>query len=118
MGGGFRSAEDSRLVFVTVPFPAQGSPSSPSFQSSQILSFASRNVLGLLGLIPSWGAGLRPLSRLLVVSMVSNSVFQADRAASAAKVADWSSSVDRREGFLSRARRVAVSRLRSGKGVR
>ena len=36
----------------------------------------------------------------------------------AAATADWSSSVDRREGFLSRARRVAVWRLRSGKGVR
>lgn len=35
----------------------------------------------------------------------------------AAAVADWSSSVDRREGFLSRARRVAVWQLRSGKGV-
>lgn len=36
----------------------------------------------------------------------------------AAATADWSSSVDRREGFLSRARRVAVWKLRSGKGVR
>lgn len=36
----------------------------------------------------------------------------------ASAVADWSSSVERREGFLSRARRAAVWRLRSGKGVR
>lgn len=36
----------------------------------------------------------------------------------AAVVADWSSSVDRREGFLSWVRRVAVWKLRSGKGVR
>ena len=35
----------------------------------------------------------------------------------ASAVADWSSSSERRDGFLSRARRVAVCRLRSGKGV-
>lgn len=50
--------------------------------------------------------------------MVINSVSQAARAALAAAVADIRSSMDRREGFLSRARRVATWRLRSGKGVR
>lgn len=75
-------------------------------------------MLGFVGLVPSWRAGLRLLSRFLVALMVSNSASQADRAALAAAVADRSSSVDRREGFLSRARRVAIWRLRSGKGVR
>ena len=118
VGGGPKSAEGSRLMFATVPFLAQRSPSSPSYQSSQTISFSSGDVLGPLGLISSWGPSLRPLSRPLVASMASNSVFQADSVALAAEVADWSSSVDRREGFLSRARRVAVWRLRSGKRVR
>lgn len=46
--------------------------------------------------------------------MVSNSVSQADIAALAAVMAEISSSVDWREGFLSRARRVAVWTLMSG----
>lgn len=75
-------------------------------------------MLGFVGLISSWGAGLCLLSRFLVVLMASNSASQAEIAALAAVVADRSSLVDRREGFLSRARRVATWRLMSGKGVK
>lgn len=118
MRGGSRAAERICLVFGTLPFLTKESASSPSFQSSQELSSSSSTVLGFLGLILTWAADLSLLSRLSVASISSHSVFQADRVALAAAAADWSSSVDSREGFLSRARRVAVWRLRSGKGVR
>ena len=74
--------------------------------------------MGFLGLIPLWAAGLNFLSRHLSSSILSSSDFQAERIASASAKADWSSSVERREGFLSRARRVSILKLRSGKGVR
>lgn len=48
----------------------------------------------------------------------SSSAFQSERIASASAKADWSSSVEREEGFLSLARRVNILRLRSGKVVR